>query len=61
MPKVGVSTGTILGALELPVSVTCAYIFLNENLTLLNIIGLILILSAIVLVNLKAQPADNLS
>ncbi len=59
MPKVGVSTGTILGALELPVSVGCAYLFLNEELNLLNVIGLFLILGAVVLVNIKAQPEGN--
>ena len=59
MPKVGVSTGTILGALELPVSVGCAYIFLNEELSFLNLIGLCLILGAVILVNVKAQPEGN--
>ena len=59
MPKVGISTGTILGALELPVSVLCASVFLSENLTGLNYLGLSLILAAVVLVNTKAQPVSN--
>ena len=59
MPKVGISTGTILGALELPVSVTCAYTLLNEELSLLNLIGVLLILGAVVLVNTIGQPAKN--
>lgn len=50
-PLTGVGLGSIVSALELPVSVTCAFIFLNEEVSLIQWIGIIVILGAIIMIN----------
>lgn len=52
-PLTGIGLGSIVAALELPVSVLMAYFFLNEVVALSQWIGIILIISAIVLMNVK--------
>lgn len=53
MPRTGVSLGAILSAAELPVAVTSSRFILHENVQLLQWFGVVLILSAIVLTNIK--------
>lgn len=50
-PLVGVGLGSIVSALELPVSVTCAFIFINESVSFIQWIGIFVILSAIIMIN----------
>lgn len=54
-PKTGLGLGSIISSLELPVSVTMAFIVLGEQVILIQWIGIILILFAIVLMNLPAK------
>lgn len=50
-PLTGIGLGSIVSAIELPVSVTMAYILLNENVTLLQWTGIALIIIAIIIMN----------
>jgi len=52
-PYTGISLGSIVSSLELPVSVTVAYFVLNEKVILTQWIGIGLIILAIVMINLK--------
>jgi len=53
IPKIGISLSAILSAAELPVAVTCSYFYLRESVYLNQWIGVIIILLAIALPNLK--------
>jgi len=53
IPKVGISLSAILSAAELPVAVTASYFYLRESVYSNQWIGVLLILFAIVLPNLK--------
>jgi drug/metabolite transporter (DMT)-like permease len=53
MPHTGIGLGTIIASVELPVSVMFAYILLKEPVNILQWIGILLILCAIVLMNVK--------
>jgi len=53
MPRTGVSLGAILSAAELPVAVISSNFILGENVQALQWAGVLLILSAIVLTNIK--------
>ena len=53
MPKIGTGLGSIISALEIPVSVFSAYLLLNEQISLLQWLGIIVILVAVVLINRK--------
>ena len=55
MPRTGVSLGAILSAAELPVAVTSSNFILRENVQALQWVGVLLILSAIVLTNIKLR------
>lgn len=50
-PRTGLGLGSIISSLELPVSVTMAFLLLNEKVILVQWIGIVLILFAIVLMN----------
>ena len=52
-PLTGIGLGSIVAALELPVSVLMAYFLLNEEVVLIQWIGIILIISAVVIMNLN--------
>lgn len=52
-PKAGLGLGSIVSSLELPVSVLMAYFLLNESVTPVQWIGIILILTAIVVMNIN--------
>lgn len=53
MPKIGISLSAILSAAELPVAVTCSYFYLKEFVDFSQWMGVVTILLAIVLSNLK--------
>lgn len=52
-PLTGIGLGSIVSALELPVSVMMAYIILGEKVIFLQWIGILLIILAIVIMNIK--------
>lgn len=52
-PLTCVGLGSIVSALELPVSVTFAFILLNEKVLLLQWLGIVLILFAVLLINIE--------
>lgn len=53
-PKTGLGLGSIISSLELPVSVSMAFILLNERVILIQWVGILLILLAIVYMNLNS-------
>lgn len=53
MPLTGISLGTIVASVELPVSVMFAFILLNEQVAWIQWLGVVLIIFAIVLMNAK--------
>lgn len=54
-PNTGLGLGSIVSSLELPVSVTMAFVLLGERVILIQWVGIILILFAIVLMNLPSK------
>src|SRR5690606_14514973 len=52
-PKTGIGLGSIVSSLELPVSVTMAYVLLNETVIATQWLGIALILFAIVMMNVN--------
>ncbi|MDN3595953.1 EamA family transporter [Zunongwangia endophytica] len=50
-PEIGTGLGSIIAALEIPVSVFSAYLVLNEEISLLQWLGIVIILFAIILIN----------
>jgi drug/metabolite transporter (DMT)-like permease len=52
-PKTGIGLGSIVSSLELPVSVLMAYFILDEKVNFLQWIGIIIIVMAIVIMNIK--------
>jgi len=52
-PKIPMGLGSIVSAVELPVSVTMAYIVLHETVSVPQWLGIALILAAIVLMNIS--------
>ncbi|WP_395062064.1 DMT family transporter [Flavobacterium sp.] len=52
-PHTGIGLGSIVSALELPVSVLMAFFILKENVIFIQWIGIILIIFAIVVMNVK--------
>lgn len=52
-PLTGIGLGSIVSALELPVSVTMAYFLLAEEVNWLQWLGILLILAAIILMNIR--------
>ena len=51
-PLTGIGLGSIVSALELPVSVMMAFFLLNENVVALQWLGIVLIILAIVVMNI---------
>lgn len=60
-PNAGLGLGSIVSSLELPVSVTMAYVLLGEKVELIQWMGIILILFAIVLMNLPSKKEVKLA
>jgi len=52
-PLTGIGLGSIVSALELPVSVTMAYVLLDENVILSQWVGIVLIILAIIIMNVN--------
>ena len=52
-PITGIGLGSIVSSLELPVSVLMAFFILNEDVILIQWIGILLIIVAIVIMNIK--------
>jgi drug/metabolite transporter (DMT)-like permease len=52
-PKTGIGLGSIVSSLELPVSVTMAYMLLHEKVNGVQWLGIVLILFAIVMMNVN--------
>lgn len=55
MPLTGIGLGAIIAAIEIPVTILMAYIWLKEPVNLLQWTGVILILSAIIVMNLEQK------
>lgn len=53
MPIVGTGLGSIISALEIPVSVLSAYLVLNEHISILQWLGIGIILFSVILINRK--------
>ncbi|WP_338377925.1 DMT family transporter [uncultured Flavobacterium sp.] len=58
-PHTGLGLGSIVSSLELPVSVMMAYFILNETVIISQWIGVILIVLAIVIMNIKFKKRGN--
>lgn len=58
-PKTGLGLGSIVSAMELPVSVIMAYFVLGEHINLTQLAGIFLILSAIVIMNVKFSKKQS--
>ena len=54
-PLTGIGLGSIVSALELPISVLMAYFLLNENVTIVQWFGIVLIILAIVIMNVNVK------
>lgn len=52
-PKIGTGLGSIVAALEIPISVLSAYWVLSEEISSLQWLGIAIILFAVVIINLK--------
>jgi drug/metabolite transporter (DMT)-like permease len=52
-PYTGIGLGSIVSSLELPVSVMMAYFLLNEEVLFIQWIGIVLIITAIVIMNIQ--------
>lgn len=52
-PKTGLGLGSIVSSLELPVSVSMAYFLLDEKVVILQWMGIVLIIAAIVIMNIN--------
>ncbi|WP_445717919.1 EamA family transporter [Flavobacterium sp.] len=52
-PHTGIGLGSIVSSLELPVSVMMAFFLLNEQVLLIQWIGIVLIITAIVIMNIQ--------
>lgn len=58
-PLTGIGLGSIVSALELPVSVTMAYFLLAEEVNLVQWFGILLIITAIVLMNIRFKTSNK--
>ncbi|EIA10492.1 EamA family transporter [Flavobacterium frigoris] len=58
-PLTGIGLGSIVSALELPVSVMMAYFLLSENVVATQWLGIILIVLAIVIMNVNFKKRKN--
>ncbi len=59
-PKAGLGLGSIVSSLELPVSVTMAFLLLGEKVEAVQWIGIAMILFAIVLMNLPPRKGTGI-
>jgi drug/metabolite transporter (DMT)-like permease len=54
-PLTGIGLGSIVSALELPVSVMMAYVLLNEDVNTTQWLGIALIIAAIIIMNISGK------
>jgi len=59
MPKIGAGLSSVLLTLELPAAVFCAHIILGEKVTLLQIIGIAIMLGSIVYLNISKAKKEK--
>ncbi|WP_333852088.1 EamA family transporter [Epilithonimonas sp.] len=59
MPKIGAGLSAILLTLELPAAVFCAFLILNEQITFVQIIGVMIMLGAIVYLNISKSKREK--
>lgn len=59
-PLTGIGLGSIVSSLELPVSVLMAYFLLHEQVLLIQWIGILLIIMAIVIMNVNFKKNKNI-
>lgn len=59
MPALSPSLGGILSSIELPSAIIFAYLLLGETISLIQVIGILLILLAIILPNLRQSAKRN--
>ncbi|EIJ37090.1 putative permease, DMT superfamily [Galbibacter orientalis DSM 19592] len=52
-PEIGTGVGSIIASIEIPVSVFSAYVILQEEISVLQWVGIVIILFSVVLINLK--------
>jgi len=52
MPIIGIGLGAIIASVEIPISIVSAYIVLGERISMLQWLGVIIILLSVVLVNI---------
>ncbi|MBL0737045.1 EamA family transporter [Flavobacterium sp. GN10] len=55
-PLTGIGLGSIVSALELPVSVMMAFVLLNEKVIFSQWVGIVLIILAIIIMNVNFKP-----
>lgn len=60
-PKTGTGLGSIIAALEIPVSVYSAHLVLHERISILQWAGITIILAAVFLINLRQLKAQKLT
>jgi drug/metabolite transporter (DMT)-like permease len=60
-PLTGIGLGSIVSALELPISVTMAYFLLNEDINTTQWFGIILIILAIIIMNVNFRNQNKQS
>lgn len=58
-PHTGIGLGSIVASVELPVSVLMAYFLLNEQVLLIQWVGIVMIIAAIVIMNLNFKSKDR--
>lgn len=59
-PHTGIGLGSIVASLELPVSVMMAYFLLHEEVILIQWIGILIIITAIVIMNLNFKKKTQM-
>lgn len=59
MPLIGVGLGGIVASMELPVSVTMAYFLIDEQVSLSQWLGILLILFAVVMMNISPKKKNT--
>lgn len=57
IPKTGIALANIIASLEIPVSILSAIIILNESVVMIQWIGVLIILIAVITINKKIKPS----
>lgn len=59
IPKIGIGVGSIISGIEIPVSILSAYTILQERITVLQWLGVLLIFLSVVIVNTYPHNQKN--